>query len=108
MNNLFQQQDLWLAYHCGNTTAAALSAVWFTPMTFTQQLKYMSWVVWWFNMQNFLRGLQILKYVFSQVIDVSESFCIIVVLTLPSTLQCLNIAYFLESKEPGGVLQEKE
>lgn len=40
MNNLFQQQDLWLAYQCGNTTADALSTVWITCMHYTQQLKY--------------------------------------------------------------------
>lgn len=42
-------------------------------------------------MQNFLRRLQIFKHIFLQVIDVSEPFCIIVVFTLLSTLQCLNI-----------------
>jgi len=39
MNNLFQQQDLWLAYQCGHTTAAALSTVHLICMHFTQQLK---------------------------------------------------------------------
>lgn len=59
-------------------------------------------------MQNFLGGLQILKYIFLQVIDVSEPFCIIVVITLLSTLQCLNIVEVLESQEPGGIPWEKE
>lgn len=59
-------------------------------------------------MQNFLGGLQILKYIFLQVIDVSEPFCINVVLTLLCTFQCLNTVNFLESQEPGGVPQEKE
>lgn len=58
-------------------------------------------------MQNFLDRLQILKYIFLQVIDVSEAFCIVVVLTLLSTLQCLNIVYFSESQEPDGVPWKK-
>lgn len=43
-----------------------------------------------------------------QVVGVSEPFYTIVVLTLLSALLCLNIVYFLESQEPGGISWEKE